>query len=189
MIIQEEENNTPTKPILLVVLGVVLLFALYQSFKKGSETDPPSQEQEKEILLASIEPFWKPAKEIVNQVNLEAETYIAINKLEPREALSSEIFFKKGHKILSKIDGHEEQIITWKGTTDDELQYPIIGRIYLSGWTPKEGESYAYATLEVLAPDNTIKVERIYPIDESSQLKKERMKKIEAGESLPPPTN
>jgi hypothetical protein len=184
---QEEEVKIQAKPILMVVLCIVLAFTLFKLLKTESPPETIGEVQEKEILTESVEAFWRPIKDLINEVNLNAETHIAINKLEVGEQLSCEIFLKDSHQLLSKIDGPEEQIITWKGQTDDELAYQLIGRVYLSGWTPNEGESFAYATLEVLGPDNSVKMERIYPIDDSSQAKKERILKIEAGESLPPP--
>lgn len=188
MILDEQEKvRGPKKQILLVILGLVLLFALFKLLKSDGEPTILGEKQEKEILTESVEAFWKPIKDIINDINLDAETQIALNKLEPGETLSSEIFKKEGHQLLSKIDGPEEQVITWKGATDDQLAYNLIGRVYLSGWTPVEDESFAYATLEVLGADNSIKMERVYPIDNSSETKKERIKKIEAGESLPPP--
>jgi hypothetical protein len=188
MILEEQEEvKGPKKQILLAILGAVLLFAGFRLLKSDSEPQILGEQQEKEILSESIEPFWRPIKDVINELNIEAETQIAVNRLEPGEVISSELFRKEGNQLLSKIDGPEEQVITWKGTTDDQLAYNLIGRVYLSGHAPIEGESFAYATLEVLAPDNSLKMERVYPIDDSAEIKKERIKKIEAGASLPPP--
>jgi hypothetical protein len=186
MIIQEESEPSKLKPLILVTLTLVLGFAMYNLVKGTDSSKTLSKEQEKEILGPSIEAFWSPTKELINQINLDAETHIAINKLQPGEPVSAEIFYRSSHNLLSKIDGGEEQVIKWKGKTDDELSYDLIGRIYFSGWTPLDGESYAYATLEVFDSKGASTMERIYPIDGSVQIKKERIKKIEAGEPLPP---
>jgi hypothetical protein len=185
MIIEEEDTPSKVKPIILTVLAIILAFSLYKMLGFGGAAS--QQEEAAEESIQSIEAFWKPTKDLINRINLDAETHIAINKLEPGEIISAEMFRKGGNQILEKIDGPEEQVITWKGVTDEATPNNIIGRLYLSGWTPKEGESFAYGTVEVYGPDNSLKMERIYPIDESSTSKAQRIKQIEKGEQLPPP--
>jgi hypothetical protein len=188
MFVQEEgsENGSLRRKLSLGIAIAIAIFLLYKAY--GIHLQRAEESEKSKAINTEIEEFWGNAKRIADDVNLEAESYIAINRLTPNEPLSPELFHSKSCEILKEIDGPEEQVIRWEATTTGELKVKLVGRLYLSAQAPPEGGSYAYAILEMIGggeEGDTIP-KKYHPQDDLVRQKEERIKKIENKEALPP---